>query len=65
MGGGVGGGWVGGVGGGKNSWLEHPWSSHQAHTMVHATLVGHAGGGSNPRSSPANWCPPLLLLFQS
>ena len=20
---------------------EHPWSSHNAHTMAHATLVGH------------------------
>ena len=42
-------GWCGwdGMGGGKNPQLGHLWSSHEAHTMVHATLVGHRGNGSN------------------
>ena len=43
----------------------YPWSSHEAHTMVHATLVDHGGTGSNPRFPPPNWCPPLVPLFQS
>ena len=33
------------------------------HTMAHATLVGHRGSGSNLRSPPPNWCPPLITLF--
>ena len=28
---------MGGVGGGKKSWLEHPRSNHDIHTMAHAT----------------------------
>ena len=57
-------GW-GGMGDGKKSWLGHPWSSHEAHTMVHATLVGHGGSGSNPSSPSPNRRPPLVPLFQS
>ena len=44
-------GW-GGVGGGKKPWLGHLWSSHEAHTIAHAALVGQGGRGSNPKSPP-------------
>ena len=52
--GGVGQGGVGGVGGGKNHPLEHPMSSHDAHTMVNDTPVGHIASGSKSRSSLPN-----------
>ena len=58
--GGVGWNGVGGVGGGNKF-----GSNHDTHTMAHATLVGHRGSGSNPRSPPPNCCPPLVPLFQS
>ena len=41
------------------------WSSHDVHTMAHATLVGHRGSGEHFRSPPSNWHPPLVQLFQS
>ena len=68
-GGGGGGVWwdgvgVGGMGGGKNNWLGHPWSIHDAHAMLHATLVGHGGSGSNPSFPSPNQCLPLLPFFQ-
>ena len=40
------GGWVE-VGGGTKLQLLHPWSTHDARTMLYATLVGHRGSGSN------------------
>ena len=35
-------GW-GGVGGGEKPWLGHLWSSHDAHILACALLVGHRG----------------------
>ena len=55
---------AGRVGGSKKPRLGHSQSSHEAYTMAHATLVGHRGSGSNPRSPPHNWYPPLVPLFQ-
>ena len=60
--GGVGG--VGGVGGGKNYHLEHPMSSHNAHTVANDLSVGHIVSGSKSRSPMPNWCPPWVPLFQ-
>ena len=31
------------MGGGKKTRLGQSWSSHDAHTIAHATLVGHRG----------------------
>ena len=52
-------GW-GRVGSGKNLQLWHPWSCHDAHTVAHATFLGHRGTGSNLRSPPPKWFPPLV-----
>ena len=41
-----------GVGGGKNHWLGHIMSSHDTHTMAHATPVAHRGNESKPKSPP-------------
>ena len=51
------------VGRWQKSQLGHPWISHDDHTMVYATLVGHRGSESNSRSPPPNWHPPLVSLY--
>ena len=61
IGGGVG---LGGVEGGKNSYLGHPMSSHDVHTVANDTPVGRIITGSKSRSPLPNWCPPWGLLFQ-
>ena len=58
-------GWDGWQGMGWEVTKTTGWSSHEANTMVHATLVGHGGSGSNPRSPPPNWHPPLVPLYHS
>ena len=35
--------------------LGHPWSSHDACTLAHATLVGHRGSGRNLMPPPPNY----------
>ena len=45
---GVGGVRWGGVGGGKSQHLGHLRSSHDAHTVVSDTIVGHIISGTNP-----------------
>ena len=48
------------IGGGKNQWLVHLRSSHDASRHSHN---GQRFCGSNLRSPPPNWCPPLVPLF--
>ena len=46
----------------EKSQLGYPWSSHDTHTMAHASLVGHRGSGSNIRSPPTQLVPSIGIM---